>query len=154
MAKPRAYVAARIPPQQQTQAALKSAHASKLKATLQKPTTTESTTYVSLFDRLAVANGVPDREARRPPSSPKAKRLEKPVARAKRKNVISPAKDKLHTPAPVVLARRQLHFEPTPRRHEAPPEALNPSQMRVLDVIQGLIAHKRQTIAALESSQS
>ncbi len=44
----------------------------------------------------------------------------------------------------------QLYHDQAPMKNET--TTLNPSQMKVLDVIQGLIQHKRQTLATLSSS--
>ncbi|OQR93433.1 hypothetical protein ACHHYP_02566 [Achlya hypogyna] len=152
------YIAPSIPPK--SYAAIKAEQKVQLKKKLTpKKEVDAGALYVSLFDRLAVANGVPEREALpRPPSSSQARvksgrsksttSAAKPTS-GKRKIVISPPKDKVHPMAAPPYARRQLNFDETP---EPPKETLNPSQMRVLDVIQSLIQHKRQTIAALNSS--
>ncbi|OQR89619.1 hypothetical protein THRCLA_22657 [Thraustotheca clavata] len=118
--------------------------------------------YVSLFNRLAVANGVNVREETARPQTPVAS---KSKSRVSSKTILA-TKRKIFivliflcafvlTLVPTVHPRRQLHFNENaskPAGDGAEPTTLNPSQMKVLDVIQGLIQHKRQTIAALNSS--
>ncbi|KAF0698363.1 Aste57867_11013 [Aphanomyces stellatus] len=110
--------------------------------------------YVSLYERVAVASG-----AKLPLGQvTKARPKSAAAPPMKRKNVISPPKVKVQV-HPSGYARRQLHFDPEhiPPASEAEDEppitgGLNPSQMKVLGVIQGLIQHKRQTIASLHTS--
>ncbi|RLN99864.1 hypothetical protein DYB28_002816 [Aphanomyces astaci] len=126
--------------------------------------TTDMRGYVSLFERVAVSNGVTladdkPTKKRGTPAPPPVATLAKPhQTMGKRKNVISPPKVKVQKAPPPsgLLARRQLHFDTRRPMIAAArtddPIGLNASQIKVLGVIQGLIQHKRQTLASLHSS--
>ncbi|ETV75126.1 hypothetical protein, variant [Aphanomyces astaci] len=126
--------------------------------------TTDMRGYVSLFERVAVSSGVtladdkPTKKRGTPAPPPVATLAKSHQTMGKRKNVISPPKVKVQkTPPPSgLLARRQLHFDTrrptTAAARTDDPIGLNASQIKVLGVIQGLIQHKRQTLASLHSS--
>ncbi|ETV92259.1 hypothetical protein, variant [Aphanomyces invadans] len=113
--------------------------------------------YMTLFERVAVSSGGPPVDDKHGSTTRAKTSTAHPVPTTtsaagkpyqvapKRKNVISPPKVKVQPSR----MRRQLAFDKRRALDDPSCGSLNESQVKVLGVIQRLIQHKRQTLAAL-----